>query len=121
MNDKSSFARLSKHRFGQSRSEVLMYTVIWEYDVPRENSAAFETMYGASGRWVALFRRAEGFIETALLRDVSVPGRYVTLDRWSSAAAYARFSDDNREEYDQLDADAASLTAAERRLGCFES
>jgi len=98
-----------------------MYTVIWEYAVASENSASFETMYGPSGRWVELFRRSDGFIETVLLRDVSVPGRYVTLDRWDTAAAYARFRDDNREEYDRLDVDAASLTAGERRLGSFES
>lgn len=107
-----------------------MYTVVWQYDVTADNARAFEAFYGPAGRWVELFRASEGFIETLLLREVAAPDadadttaprRYVTLDRWVSADAYARFQGDRRAEYEALDAAAGALTSAERRVGAFES
>lgn len=98
-----------------------MYTVIWQYDVAPDRASEFEAFYGSAGPWVDLFRRADGFVETLLLRGVETPGRYITLDRWETAAAYARFQSDRRDEYATIDASATSLTSAERCLGSFES
>lgn len=98
-----------------------MHTVLWEYHVSDEKAAAFETFYGAAGPWVGLFRTGDGFIETVLLRDVTTPGRYVTLDRWDTADAYTRFQNAHGAEYAQIDLAAAALTSVERRLGSFES
>ena len=45
--------------------------------------------------------------------------RYVTVDRWSSAEAYAAFRHAARERYDALDRAGSLLTEAERCLGEF--
>src|SRR5690606_22171092 len=70
---------------------VSMFTTVWEYEVDEGSRRAFELAYGKDGDWVRLFRQAHGYQETALLHDVEDPRRYVTLDRWSSRAAYEEF------------------------------
>lgn len=98
-----------------------MHTTVWHYHVTPGREADFETYYGASGPWIALFRQAPGYLETVLLRDVARPDEYVTFDRWRSAEDYARFHAVYRDEYARLDAGAESLTTMERHLGTFES
>src|SRR5215472_3020837 len=71
------------------------YVVIWEFRVQPGMEADFERAYGSEGRWAQLFRTGDGFSGTELHRDVSVPGRYVTLDFWSSGEAYQRFRQRN--------------------------
>lgn len=96
-----------------------MFTTVWEYDVPEERGATFEATYGAEGEWVQLFRRAQGFRETVLLRSVATPSTYVTLDRWTSRAAYEEFRIVHAAAYAALDEATAGLTRAERHLGTF--
>jgi heme-degrading monooxygenase HmoA len=98
-----------------------MYTTIWEYTVDPEHQAEFLQLYGSAGAWVALFSRTVGFQETVLLRDVSRPERYVTLDRWESREAYEAFRTAERAAYAALDARTAGLTRSERHLGALES
>ena len=63
------------------------YVYAWEFRVRAETAATFEKLYGPQGDWVRLFRRAEGYVETLLLRDRADALRYVTIDRWRSQAA----------------------------------
>lgn len=96
-----------------------MFTTVWEYEVPDTRRAEFEATYGADGEWVRLFRRAAGFRETVLLRSVSAPATYVTLDRWLSRAAYEEFRIVHAAAYAALDEATHGLTIAERHLGTF--
>jgi heme-degrading monooxygenase HmoA len=98
-----------------------MHTTVWQYHVAPGREAEFEDYYGSSGPWVALFRRAPGYLETVLLRDVAHPEEYVSFDRWRSTEDYARFRATCADDYARLDATAESLTTAERHLGTFES
>ena len=98
-----------------------MYTIVWHYRVSAGRERDFEAYYGAAGPWVELFRRANGFRETSLLRDVERPDEYVTIDRWDSADDYRRFREEFRHEYSRLDADADALTSTEHHVCGVES
>ena len=95
------------------------YTCIWDFRVRPERQAAFETDYGPDGTWASLFRRAEGYLGTTLLRDRADPLRYVTVDRWQSIEAYQAFRARFSREYDELDRACAGLTSQETALGEF--
>lgn len=95
------------------------YTYIWEFQVSPENEATFVQRYGPNGSWAELFRRTPGYVETLLLKDQSMPGRYVTVDRWVSASAFASFRKQFGEAYAELDRICDELTISERALGSF--
>ena len=95
------------------------YVYIWEFRVDPSREAAFIAAYGPTGAWAELFRRADGYIETVLLRDLEVPGRFVTVDRWSSEADHAAFVAAFRPEYDALDRACEALTRHEASLGSY--
>ena len=94
-----------------------MFVVIWQYEVRAGAEAAFEALYGADGAWVALFREFDGFIGTELLRGDD--GRYLTLDRWTSAAAYEAFLAAAKPRYAEIDAVGDAFTASEHRIGVY--
>lgn len=96
-----------------------MIVHLWEYRVPAASEAAFVAHYAADGVWVRLFRRGNGHVETRLLRDPATRGRYLTVDVWESAAAYAAFRARFGAEYAALDDACAALTTSERSLGTF--
>jgi heme-degrading monooxygenase HmoA len=96
-----------------------LYCCIWEFQVPPEREAAFRRAYGPDGAWVALFRRAPGYLDTQLLADIAAPGRYLTIDRWESAAAYRAFRHDFAEAYAAMDSACAELTRREALIGEF--
>ena len=96
-----------------------MYLVVWEFIIRAECAAEFEAVYGSQGEWARLFARAEGYRDTRLLRDVSDPLRYVTLDYWVSQEAHDRFRKAHEPEYRNLDQRCERLTAKETRLGEF--
>ena len=95
------------------------YTCLWEFTVAQAARAEFERHYGEDGSWVRLFRQSPGFIGTILLRDRNVEGRYLTVDRWRSEAAYRAFRADFARQYDQLDIACERLTETETSLGEF--
>ncbi len=95
------------------------YTYIWAYRVKPDSLDAFLEHYGPDGRWVELFRRAEGYLGTELLRDRAEANRYVTIDRWSSAEAFAKFRSKFASEFEQLDRYCESFTEQEREIGTF--
>lgn len=95
------------------------YTYVWEFQVSPDNEAGFVRHYGPGGSWVELFRRAPGHLETLLLKDQSVPGRYLTVDRWVSASAFESFRRQFSEEFAELDRACEALTHSEKSLGAF--
>jgi 8-oxo-dGTP diphosphatase len=95
------------------------HVILWEFRVRPGCESAFEAAYGAEGDWASLFRRAPGYLGTELLRAPET-GRYVTIDRWVSSAAFEAFRDAHRREYDELDRRCAELTVEERPLGHFD-
>jgi heme-degrading monooxygenase HmoA len=90
---------------------------VWEFQVRPGHEAEFERHYGPEGSWARLFRTAEGYGGTVLLRDTEHPGRYVTLDHWRDERAYQVFRAARAREYASLDAECEALTITERALG----
>jgi heme-degrading monooxygenase HmoA len=96
-----------------------VYVIVWEFFVTENVRAQFEAHYGPRGTWAEFFRRGEGYLETELLSDVGVAGRYVTIDRWTSKDAYEAFRDRHHEEYEEMDRRFQPLTEREEQLGSF--
>jgi heme-degrading monooxygenase HmoA len=92
---------------------------IWEFRVQPDCVEEFEKHYGPTGSWALLFRQAEGYIETLLLKDAAEPLRYVTIDRWRSEDDYRAFRSSFALQYAALDRQCESLTARESELGRF--
>jgi quinol monooxygenase YgiN len=97
-----------------------MWAVIWEFRPHDGREAEFVAAYGPRGDWAALFARDEHWLGTDLLRDVDDASRYVTIDRWTSRAAYDSFRSRAAAEYAALDRACDALTAHEARLGTLE-
>ncbi len=98
-----------------------MYVILWEFRVRQGREKEFEEAYGPAGTWGRFFARGEGYRGTDLHRDLAGGRRYVTIDRWTSQAAYETFRDRHREEYEAIDARCEALTEHESPLGSFAS
>lgn len=96
-----------------------MHVILWRFTPRPGKEDEFELRYAAGGAWDLLFRKAEGFVSTELLRPAGEGTSYVTIDRWRSAAAFADFLQDNKEAYAALDAECECLTTEEARIGTF--
>ena len=96
-----------------------MYVILWEFIIRAECASEFEAIYGPQGEWAVLFAKGEGYRETKLLRDMSNPSRYVTLDIWTSREAYGRFRRAHESDYMALDERCERLTLGENKLGEF--
>ena len=92
---------------------------MWEYIVAPDQVSAFEQVYGPSGDWVRLFRRAQGYLRTELHRNREQPHRYITIDYWEPQAAWEAFRARYAREFEILDAECASFTARETEIGRF--
>jgi heme-degrading monooxygenase HmoA len=97
-----------------------MYRIVWEFEPEPSRVAEFEREYGTDGAWGHLFRRGTGYLGTDLFKRVMQPQRYLTLDRWTSRAAYDAFREAFRAEYAALDARCNALTRAERFVAAAE-
>ena len=95
------------------------YTYLWEFIVEPAQLEEFQRQYGPAGAWIALFRRAPGYLDTRLLRDRTDPRRFITIDRWTSEEAHRSFRYAFAREYAELDARCAHLTSRETALGEF--
>ena len=96
-----------------------MFVILWQFDVAEDKVAAFEDAYGPKGSWAALFAHSSEYHGTELLKDAYVPGRYLTIDRWDSEAAFRTFRAQHDSEYEALDRACDSLTSSESRIGAF--
>jgi len=97
------------------------YLAVWEFRVKADSASTFERIYGPNGAWAQLFRRSPGYVATELIRDLEHPGRYLTLDRWTSREALQRFKQDNHSDYAALDKQCESLTEQENLIGAFDA
>ena len=97
-----------------------MVRYVWEFVARADRVTEFEQSYASSGAWAELFRRSEGFRGTTLLRDAENARRFLTIDSWDSAAAFAAMRERFGKEYGELDRRCAALTESERRIGEFE-
>ena len=97
-----------------------MHVVVWEFRVRAGHEPEFEAVYGERGEWAALFARGTGYVSSILMRDPKTPGRYMTIDRWMSADAFATFLDSFGVAYDELDIRCEPLTTSEKELGGFD-
>ena len=97
-----------------------MFVALWEYEVKPGCEERFERMYGPEGHWAKLFRGDANYHETRLLRDVTRPAVYLTMDFWASRKAYKQFMKSHSEEYKRLDAAGEKLMLRERKIGWFE-
>jgi quinol monooxygenase YgiN len=96
-----------------------VYVYVWEFRVHAAAVEEFIRHDGGDGSWVQLFRRADGYLGTRLLRDRDDPNRFVTIDRWRDEAAMARFRERFAEPFEALDRQCGALTASETLLGHF--
>ena len=96
-----------------------MFIVVWQFEIAEENVAAFESAYGPDGTWAQLFRSSSDYQGTELLRDVYIPGSYLTIDRWASEAAFRAFRKEHDAAYESLDRSCDPLTPRETRVGAF--
>jgi heme-degrading monooxygenase HmoA len=95
------------------------FVIIWEFRVSTSQIPAFLRAYGSGGPWTQLFSKSAGYLGTELLRDEWDPHRFVTQDRWVSAAAYEDFQWHHQAAYEALDHVCEPLAEAERRIGVF--
>jgi heme-degrading monooxygenase HmoA len=95
------------------------YLVVWQFRPRPGAEQRFEDAYGPRGPWARLFTAGEGFVRTELNRDLKDPGRYLTLDFWSSKEAYEAFRAKHAAEYAAIDRECEELTADESLLGEF--
>jgi heme-degrading monooxygenase HmoA len=98
----------------------MTYVYIWRYVVRPGSEAAFEAAYGPDGDWVRLFKEADGYLDTQLLRDQADPRTYLTIDRWTSRAAWEAFRTARAAEWDEIDQRGEDLTEREEEMGRFE-
>ena len=98
----------------------MTYVRVWRFRPLANCIAAFEEAYGPEGDWARLFRTADGFLGTTLLKGDGNPAEYLTLDRWVSAEDYEAFRRVRNEEFTALDRQCESLTALEEEVGSYE-
>jgi heme-degrading monooxygenase HmoA len=98
----------------------MTYIIIWQYDILPAARDSFERAYRPDGDWAALFRTSADYLGTQLLRDLAQPDRYITLDYWRTAGAFAAFKHAHGAAYDDLDRRCTQLTVAEAFVGSFE-
>lgn len=79
----------------------------------------FCELYGPRGAWVALFRRAPGYLDTELIVDRNQRSRFVTIDRWESKEAFDSFRTKFGTDFDHIDRLGEELIERETMLGEF--
>jgi heme-degrading monooxygenase HmoA len=96
-----------------------MFVVVWQFEIAEDKIVGFEAAYGPTGSWAQLFGKSASYLGTELLRDAYVPGRYLTIDRWSSEEEFRAFRKDHDPEYESLDRTCDALTGRETRVGAY--
>lgn len=98
-----------------------MVQIVWVFEARPERLPEFENVYGADGSWAELFRTAEGYIDSALLRDLEKANRFLVIDLWHNLASFESFKQRHAEAYDELDRQCEELTLVESKIGIFNS
>lgn len=98
----------------------MTYVRVWRFRPLPNRVEAFEEAYGPEGDWARLFRTADGFLGTALLKGEGEPVEYLTLDRWVSPQAYQTFRGERDKEFTALDRRCEVMTGLEEEVGEYE-
>ena len=96
-----------------------MFVALWEYEVKPGCEESFQSAYGPQGDWVRLFQRDPHFRETRLLKDLTRPRFYLTLDYWDSEISFDQFKAANQPAYAAIDRATEPLTISEHSLCTF--
>jgi heme-degrading monooxygenase HmoA len=96
-----------------------MHIIIWEFVVREEHIQDFISACGSDGDWAKLFRRADGYLGTELLRSSRDPDVFLTIDRWESASCFEVFQERFGAEYKKMDTRFESYTSSEKKVGVF--
>lgn len=94
-----------------------MVATIWRFRVPPAMTAEFERAYGPHGDWVRLFRRANGYLGTELMKLGGDDGVYLTIDRWRSENDFGAAKASLAPDYAELDRRCEAYTSEETWLG----
>jgi len=97
------------------------YTVIREYFIDPEFEREFRASYEPGGTWAVLMSRHAGYPGTELVRYLSTPLRYVTIDRWRREPDWQDFRKEFNAEYEEIDRHCEQFTTAENQIGTFTS
>ena len=97
-----------------------MFVRIWQYDVAEGREGDFKRIYAADGDWATLFAVSDGYLGTELYRCIGTSGRYITVDRFSSAEAWDRLLDEQGPRYVEIDRLAEATTSRERELAAVD-
>ena len=97
-----------------------MHIILWEFEPRVGKEKEFERAYGSNGDWARLFAKSSEYRGTDLLKSTK-NRTYLTVDRWTSAAAFAEFKRQWQSEYSALDMRMEPLTQVERSIGEYES
>jgi heme-degrading monooxygenase HmoA len=97
------------------------WTIVWIFHIKPAKQRIFRRIYGADGDWARLFAKDRNYIGTELLRHSTNTHRYLTVDRWTSRAAYHNFKEQHRKEFVALDKRCEALTVREIKIGEFSS
>jgi len=103
------------------KSHNSYWTILWIFHIKPANGNIFRRIYGPGGDWTRLFARDPKYIGTELLRHAATAHCYLTVDRWTSRAAYHNFKKRHRKEFVALDARCEALTVREIKIGEFSS
>lgn len=93
--------------------------IVRTFNVLPNQIETFESTYGPEGPWVRLFRHVPSYKRTKLIADLTQSGRYITIDEWTSHAAFLEFRRDHADAFAALDAACAPLLIGEAFFGAF--
>jgi len=95
---------------------VTTYELAWLYEVDPGARERFVEAYGPKGTWSRLFAGSPAYLGSQLIEEPGEPTRFVIVDRFTSAHAYADMLEHTRTQYAQLDRETRSLYLSERQL-----
>ena len=98
-----------------------MFVILWEFEVKPGSEPGFERVYAPGGAWTTLFERDPHYRGSKLLRDVSRPGHFYTIDHWSSESDYRQFLAQHKSAYEELERSTERLTFQERKIVSCET
>jgi len=96
-----------------------MITIVWEYQVKKDQVAKFEKIYASDGKWVELFKKGKGFVGTRLIKSPYHLNYFITIDQWETLKDYKMFLSNWKADYEKLDRQCEGLTEHESCLGTF--
>jgi len=96
------------------------YLLVWRFRIKPEFHQQFENVYGPEGEWAKFFSQNANYCGTDLVRDANDQNQYITLDYWTSRAAYDQFRRQYADAYKQIDQHCEEMTEEEITLGAFE-